>query len=72
MKYYRVINYDVLLRAPLNGLHGNLDTQRTSVDGKRVIVERREGYAINKRWVTHAEALAIVAGPDWSEDDTEV
>lgn len=72
MKHYRVIDMAVLLRAPLGGLHGDRDTQRTSIDGTKVIVERREGHTINERWMTHDSALVLMGTLEWSYIDPEL
>lgn len=71
MKYYRIVDIELLSRVPFDGLHGNRTTQRTSIDGTKAIVERKEGYTTNERWMNHDDALLIVATPEWTEQNEE-
>lgn len=69
MNYYRIISIDALSRIPIEGIRGGADSQRVSIDGMSVIVERESGFAVNSRWITHEQALAVVSGPDWASGD---
>lgn len=68
-RYYRIISRETFDRAPLGGIKGNRDTQRVSIDGMQVIVERAAELSANDRWIHEVEALQIVRGPEWSEAD---
>lgn len=66
-RYYRIISRETFDRAPLGGIKGNRDTQRISIDGTLVIVERTAELRANDRWINEYEALDVVIGPEWSD-----
>ena len=66
-KYYRVVTRETFERIPFDGLLGQPATQRMSIDGNQFIVERAPEFSKNVRWFNHAEALALVAGPEWND-----
>lgn len=63
--YYRVISIETLNRVPFDGLKGNMNTQRASLDAQFILVERAEGFSINDRWMSHSEAMQLIQTPEW-------
>lgn len=65
-RYYRIISRETFDRAPVGGIKGTRESQRSNLDGSQFMVERAAEFRVNDRWFDEVEALAIVAGPDWS------
>jgi hypothetical protein len=66
-RFYRVVTRQVFERIPFDGLLGVPETQRPRRDGEYYIVERAPGFDVNERWMSYAEALELVAGPEWTD-----
>lgn len=66
-RYYRIISRETFDRAPVGGIKGTRESQRWNSDGTHCIVERVPELDVNERWVDEAEALAIVAEPEWND-----
>jgi len=64
-KFYRVVSREVFERIPFDGIVGEASTQRVSLDGSQFIVERAANFTKNARWISHAEAIELVLGPEW-------
>lgn len=68
-KFYRVVTREVFERIPFDGLVGQPNTQRMSLDGSLFIVERAAEFSANARWISHAEAFILVSGPEWIDEN---
>lgn len=66
-RYYRIISRETFERAPVGGIKGSRESQRSNLDGSQFIVERAAELRANDRWFDEDEALAVVAGPEWSD-----
>jgi hypothetical protein len=66
-RYYRIISRETFDRAPLGGIKGTRESQRSNLDGSQFIVERAAEFRANDRWFDEVEALAVVTGPDWCD-----
>jgi hypothetical protein len=68
-KYYRVISSATLQRITLTGIHGDRINQRFSIDGSKVIVERKAGFAVNSRWMDWQTTILTIEGPEWTSNE---
>ncbi len=66
MNYYLIVPAGDLQSMDFSELLGTPETQRLSLDGTQAIVER-EIYL--EGWLTHDQARAVVAGPEWTNPD---
>lgn len=64
-RFYRVVNAEAIPRIPFEGLKNTPETVRMSIDGTKAIVERENGHSTNERWMSHSEAVALIAEPEW-------
>ena len=62
---YRIITAEALQSIALDSIIGGLDEQRVSNDGMLYMVELAEDYTDDEPYLTHAEAIAIIATPEW-------
>ncbi len=65
-KFYRIVTREVFERIPFDGILGERETQRQSIDGTHFVLERNAEFPINERWLSHGETLELMATPEWS------
>lgn len=67
---YRIMSAEALSRIPTEGV----SDPRMNLAGTEGILERKAGYVLNDRWITHDEAIAITSGIEWTSpnDDMDI
>jgi hypothetical protein len=58
---YRIMSAEALSRIPTEGV----SEPRMNLAGTEGIIERKSGYPLNERWMTHEEAINITTGIEW-------
>ena len=65
---YRIMSAEALSRIPTEGV----SEPRMNLAGTEGIIERRPGYPLNERWMTHKEAINITTGIEWMLPDETI
>lgn len=69
---YRIISREVFDRIPFEGIAGDRDTRhRWNRAGTLVMVKRPFGVESNARWMSYADAIAILETDDWTISATD-
>lgn len=65
---YRIVSSEVLQRIPFDGIVDGINGAVGNVCGDIFIVERKEGFPLNDRWLSHEAIIAYMNEPPWYDE----